>query len=141
MNKSEVFVIGLMSGTSLDGIDLVYVKFDKNNYQFFEILESKTVSYSYKWKQDLQNSINFSSEELEDLDVNYGKYLGYVVNDFIDEFDSYWQDKKMIYLDLYEKNENKPEIHKISSCSSIFKNIITNNVDETINKLEKLDIR
>ncbi|MCL7754827.1 anhydro-N-acetylmuramic acid kinase [Polaribacter sp. Z022] len=86
MNKSEVFVIGLMSGTSLDGIDLVYVKFDKNNYQFFEILESKTVSYSYKWKQDLQNSINFSSEELEDLDVNYGKHLGYVVNDFIDEF-------------------------------------------------------
>lgn len=73
---------------------------------------------------------------LEDYDSN--KFNS---NDFIDEFDSYWQGKKMIYLDLYEKNENKPEIHKISSCSSIFKNIITNNVNETINKLDTLGLK
>lgn len=73
---------------------------------------------------------------LEDYDSDKFNY-----KDFVDEFDSYWQDKKMIYLDLYEKNENKPEIHKISSCSSIFKNIITNNVDETINKLNTLGLK
>ena len=33
MNKIEVFAIGVMSGTSLDGVDLVYVKFDKNELQ------------------------------------------------------------------------------------------------------------
>lgn len=73
---------------------------------------------------------------LEDYDSDKFNY-----KDFVDEFDSYWQDKKMIYLDLYEKNENKPEIHKISSCSSIFKNIITNNVDETINKLDTIGLK
>jgi hypothetical protein len=60
--------------------------------------------------------------------------------DFIDEFDSYWLDKKIIYLDLYV-NENKPEIHKISNCSNVFKNIITNNEEATVNKLNTLGIK
>ena len=46
MNKSEVFSIGLMSGTSLDGVDLIYVKLDKNNYKEFEIIYTETVSNS-----------------------------------------------------------------------------------------------
>ncbi|MCL7765326.1 anhydro-N-acetylmuramic acid kinase [Polaribacter sp. Z014] len=86
MNKSEVFAIGLMSGTSLDGIDLVYVKFDKNNYQDFDILHSKTVSYSKKWKSTLQEAIHFSSDDLKELNLNYGILLGEVINDFIDKF-------------------------------------------------------
>ena len=36
MNTFEI--IGLMSGTSLDGLDIVHVKFKKNDYTFFEIL-------------------------------------------------------------------------------------------------------
>ena len=43
MNKKEIFAIGLMSGTSLDGIDLVYVKFLKKEYSFFEIIHAETV--------------------------------------------------------------------------------------------------
>ena len=70
-------------------------------------------------------------------DYNSNKFNS---NDFIDEFDSYWQDKKMIYLDFYGEEYN-PGIHKISSCSSIFKNIITNNVDKTINKLDILGLK
>ena len=83
MNKKEIFAIGVMSGTSLDGIDLVYVKFLKNDYSFFEILHAETVDYSTEWKQLLQNALNFSSEELVHLDVAYGKHLGMVLNDFI----------------------------------------------------------
>ncbi|MEZ7893914.1 MAG: anhydro-N-acetylmuramic acid kinase, partial [Polaribacter sp.] len=45
MNKKEIFAIGVMSGTSLDGIDLVYVKFLKKEYSFFEIIHAETVSY------------------------------------------------------------------------------------------------
>ena len=86
MNKNEVFVIGLMSGTSLDGIDLVYVKFDKKKYQNFEILHSETISYSKEWKATLQNAINFSSDDLRKLDIDYGKHLGVVINGFIDKF-------------------------------------------------------
>ena len=85
MIKEEVFIIGLMSGTSLDGIDLVYVKFLKNDYQYFDILHSETVSYSKEWKSTLQNAINFSSDDLALLNTEYGAFLGGVINDFIAE--------------------------------------------------------
>ena len=85
MNKNEIFTIGLMSGTSLDGIDLVYVKFKNGNYQDFEIVHSETISYSKKWKSTLQNAINFSSDELTILNTEYGAFLGEVINQFIDE--------------------------------------------------------
>lgn len=86
MNKSDVFIIGLMSGTSLDGIDLVYVRFDKESYQDFSILHSKTVSYSEEWKTTLQDAIHSSSDDLRVLDINYGKLLGEEICAFIDEF-------------------------------------------------------
>jgi len=84
MNKNEVFCIGLMSGTSLDGIDLVYVKFDKNKYTDFEILYAETLSYTNTWKDTLQKGIYFSSDELIILNIDYGKLLGKVILDFID---------------------------------------------------------
>jgi anhydro-N-acetylmuramic acid kinase len=75
-----------MSGTSLDGIDFVYVKFDTNNYANFEIIEATTISYSIEWKLRLQNAISFSTNALQQLDVDYGTLLGEKTNDFIREF-------------------------------------------------------
>ena len=86
MSKKEIFAIGLMSGTSLDGIDLVYVKFLKNEYSFFEIIHAETVSYTAEWKLLLQQAIHFSSDALLDLDVVYGKHLGSVLADFISNY-------------------------------------------------------
>ena len=86
MSKKEIFAIGLMSGTSLDGIDLVYVKFLKNEYSFFEIIHAETVSYTTEWKQVLQQAIHLSSDALLDLDVVYGKHLGSVLADFISNY-------------------------------------------------------
>ena len=83
MIKKEVFVVGVMSGTSLDGVDLVYVKFDTNDYQNFKILKSNTVAYSSEWKNTLKQAILFSEKELEDLDVKYGIYLGEVISNFL----------------------------------------------------------
>ena len=86
MNKKEVFAIGVMSGTSLDGIDLVYVKFLKKEYSFFEIIHTETVSYTKEWKQVLKQAIRLSSKELLDLDVVYGKHLGSVLVNFISNY-------------------------------------------------------
>jgi len=86
MNKKEIFAIGLMSGTSLDGIDLVYVKFLKKEYSFFEIIHTETVSYTKEWKQVLKQAILLSSKELLDLDVIYGKHLGSVLVNFISNY-------------------------------------------------------
>jgi anhydro-N-acetylmuramic acid kinase len=86
MNKKEIFAIGVMSGTSLDGIDLVYVKFLKNEYSFFEIIHAETVSYTTEWKLLLQQAMHLSSDALLDLDVVYGKHLGSVLVDFISNY-------------------------------------------------------
>ncbi len=75
-----------MSGTSLDGVDLAYVKFQENNYSDFEILFAETIPYSKEWKQLLQNAIQFSEKQLEELDITYGQFLGKIVNNFISNY-------------------------------------------------------
>lgn len=77
------YSIGLMSGTSLDGLDLVYVKFNNNSYKDFQIIHADTIPYSEKWKIILQKSIEFSADDLNDLDIKYGKFLAERVNEFI----------------------------------------------------------
>ncbi|EAQ42204.1 anhydro-N-acetylmuramic acid kinase [Polaribacter sp. MED152] len=83
MMNNDVFSIGVMSGTSLDGIDLVYVKFDTTNYQNFKILHAETIAYSTEWKQLLQNAIHNSKKEITQFDVMYGKFLGQTIKNFI----------------------------------------------------------
>ncbi len=74
--------IGLMSGTSLDGLDICYVRLTHPEIQF-EILQTDTVSYSDEWKFRLKNSLHLSGEELTKLDTDYGIYLGKTVRQFI----------------------------------------------------------
>ena len=84
--KNKVFAIGVMSGTSLDGVDLVYVSFDVDSYQNFKILHAQTISYNKEWKQLLQNAIHSSKKELENLDTLYGQFLGKTILNFISNF-------------------------------------------------------
>jgi anhydro-N-acetylmuramic acid kinase len=86
MNKNNVFSIATMSGTSLDGIDLVYVKFKTPRDSFFEIIHSETLSYPEKWKNILQKAPAFSSDELRDLDKKYGAFLAEKILFFIDKY-------------------------------------------------------
>ena len=51
------FAIGLMSGTSLDGLDICYTKFQNETHWKFEILKTETIPYSLEWKNRLQNAI------------------------------------------------------------------------------------
>lgn len=78
-----MFAIGLMSGTSLDGLDLVYVRFDVASNYGFEILCSETVSYSEIWKEKLQFAIDKNNADLHELDLEYGVFLGKQVEKFI----------------------------------------------------------
>lgn len=83
MEVKNTFAIGVMSGTSLDGIDLVYVKFKEEENLTFKILHAQTIVYSKEWQQMLQNAIFMSKKELVALDVMYGKHIGNVVKDFM----------------------------------------------------------
>jgi len=83
---NETFAIGLMSGTSLDGIDLVYVCFKNDDYKDFKIIHAETISYSKEWKQLLQNAIFSDEVTLQELDITYGRFLGRILNNFINNF-------------------------------------------------------
>ena len=80
-------VIGLMSGTSLDGLDIIFVEIYLNGKQYdFKILEAETISYSKEWEHSLRNSFFSSEKEIIKLDISYGIYLGELVNSFVEKY-------------------------------------------------------
>lgn len=83
MTNKNWYVIGLMSGTSLDGVDLAYVKISRNKGYDFEILKSESINYSEKWKNSLKQAFAYSGHKLTKLSADYGVFLGELVKDFI----------------------------------------------------------
>jgi anhydro-N-acetylmuramic acid kinase len=77
--------IGLMSGTSLDGLDICFAKFQKQDSWSFEILKAETILYPKVWEEQLRNSIHLSAAELLELNTEYGFYLGKSVKNFIEK--------------------------------------------------------
>lgn len=87
MIKRSYRVIGVMSGTSLDGVDLVYARiFFTRKTWHFEIIEAETIDYSYKWRHLLKDLVSYSSEELLQVDIKYTKYLSAVIKNFIKQY-------------------------------------------------------
>ena len=55
MAKSRYSVIGVMSGTSLDGVDVIQAKFQFDDTWDFEIIHTETISYTELWYNILKN--------------------------------------------------------------------------------------
>ena len=73
----ETTAIGLMSGSSLDGLDIALVRFQEENGKYrFQILQAETLPYPDEWKQRLSEAFHKQPSELTELDKAYGKYLG-----------------------------------------------------------------
>jgi anhydro-N-acetylmuramic acid kinase len=85
MKKNVWYCLGLMSGTSLDGLDIAYLKFDNSEKLEFEILKAKTIPYSEEWRNKLKNAYYISALEITKLDVEYGTYIGNCINEFMTE--------------------------------------------------------
>lgn len=83
MNTTSYTVLGVMSGTSLDGVDLAYVKFSKNKEWQYEILQCETVGYEALWIRRLRDAVHLSAEELKEVDEAYTHYLAAFINDFL----------------------------------------------------------
>ena len=77
-----MIVLGLMSGTSLDGLDLALVKLS-NSGSKFELIKAETLSYSKGWESILRNSRFLSGNDLIALNVRYGEFLGHQINRFL----------------------------------------------------------
>lgn len=72
-----------MSGTSLDGIDIIYSTYSFNGKWQFEIHEAMTSPYSERWKKRLSDLPNESMEFLQKIDEDYSSFLGEEINLFI----------------------------------------------------------
>jgi anhydro-N-acetylmuramic acid kinase len=86
MFKETYTVVGVMSGTSLDGIDLACITFTlKNGKWTFEIGENETVAYPSIWLNKLKIAVGFSEAELVQLNEEYTDYLGNIIKSFIEK--------------------------------------------------------
>ena len=86
MNSTSETIIGLMSGSSVDGLDVVAVDFhDINNHTNFTIKACETIPYPEAWTEKLHNAFFLNTQQLEFLDIEYGSLLGQMTHDFIDQ--------------------------------------------------------
>lgn len=86
MFKNSYNVVGVMSGTSLDGIDLAHIHFSIQNGKWsFEIHQCETIPYPIDWLNKLKIAVSFSKEELIELNQNYTAFLGATIRSFLDK--------------------------------------------------------
>ena len=81
----ENYVIGLMSGTSLDGLDIAYCKFSKTKDWAFEILKERTIDYDADFKDRLRNAPQLSEDQIVDLSNDFGVFMAEEVSNFVSE--------------------------------------------------------
>ncbi len=87
MKTENYNVIGIMSGTSLDGIDLAHITFAKSDIWRYKIHKAATIPYTETWKKRLETGIHLSNEELQKINREYTFYLGGIIKNFMDSID------------------------------------------------------
>ena len=84
MLKENYNVIGVMSGTSLDGIDLAHIVLTFNGNKWgYTIYECETVAYTQEWVTRMKEAVDFNDEELSILNKEYTLLLGNIIKEFI----------------------------------------------------------
>ncbi|MFA5647536.1 MAG: anhydro-N-acetylmuramic acid kinase [Bacteroidales bacterium] len=84
-DTETVRALGVMSGTSLDGVDLCLAQFKLSNQKWtYSIEKAKTFEYTKSEKEILGNAHNLSGLELSYLNAWYGKWIAEKINTFIE---------------------------------------------------------
>ncbi len=81
--KTSYHIIGLMSGTSLDGLDIAHISFQKkDNKWLYELLNAETILYSPEYAFKIKNIGNLSALEYAIMHQQFGKFCADEVNKF-----------------------------------------------------------
>ncbi len=79
-------VIGIMSGSSLDGVDIAYCILKHKGLNWtYEIPAAVTIPYPNKWKEKISGISSGSALEFVKTHVEYGHFLGKLARKFITE--------------------------------------------------------
>ncbi len=77
-------VIGIMSGSSLDGADLCYAEFTlENDAWTYNNLLGETIPYNPGWQHRLEQAGVGQAEDFIRMHIEYGQFLAGIVNSFI----------------------------------------------------------
>ena len=116
-HNNSYIVLGLMSGTSMDGLDccLSEIQLCKNYDIRYKILDSKIISYTKKTKKIIFDAINDSSN-IDFLDNELGKTFSKCVESFL-------RGRKVDLIGTHgqtiahkDKIEPMIDIHKMTYC-------------------------
>lgn len=84
-DPSEFIVLGLMSGTSLDGVDLALCRFTASGESMeYHLIGAETFTYPYYLKEKLDDALNLSAKDLQLLDQELGTYYAERILEFLD---------------------------------------------------------
>lgn len=75
-----------MSGTSLDGIDIVCCDFSFVNGKYqYKVIHSKCIKYESVWKEKLNNALVLNALDLQLLDIELAEKFSEEISKFIEE--------------------------------------------------------
>ncbi len=79
-------VLGLMSGSSLDGLDIAFVHLQETAGKWsYEIIKADCFEYSTEWEKKLQYAVDLNALDYQLLHTEYGHYIGKEIKRFINE--------------------------------------------------------
>jgi anhydro-N-acetylmuramic acid kinase len=129
-------VIGVMSGSSLDGLDMAFCTFDESpGVLKWSITDARIIPFSELWIVKLSEASSISGKELMKLDAEFGIFIGESVKQ--------WMDEKKLKPDLVASHGHtifhEPQQHFTTQIGSGAHIALISGVD-TINNFRQADV-
>ena len=123
MKARKYNVIGVMSGTSCDGLDIALCSFWYSNKKWnYKLIDSKGINYGIDLKRKLEGCSKLSGYELKVLDLDFGNFIAKEIKKFMG--------KKKMSIDLISShghtvfhNATKKIHHQIGNPFLIYKSL------------------